>query len=60
MVHCLYVEVAFNEISTYSGLRAGDLLPIVQMGSRVLTGSTHALDSSPAVTVTLGKVHLSH
>ena len=48
--------VAFSDKSTNSGLEAGELFPILHVNSRSLTGNTHALYSSPASTVTFGKV----
>src|ERR687898_1025192 len=48
--------VAFNDRSTNSGLAAGELFPVVHMGSRVLTGNTHASYCPPAFTVTFGNV----
>src|ERR671910_1124081 len=48
--------VAFNDRSANSGLAAGELFPVVHMGSRVLTGNTHASYCPPAFTVTFGNV----
>ena len=39
--------VASNDKSTNSGFEAGELLPVVHIISRSLTGNTHALYSSP-------------
>src|SRR5918993_977342 len=48
--------VAFNDRSANSGLAAGELFPVVHMGSSVLTGNTHASYCPPAFTVTFGNV----
>ena len=53
---CSISPVAFSDKSTNSGLEAGELFPVVHIISRTLTGNTHALYSSPASTVTFGKV----
>jgi hypothetical protein len=56
IVTCSIPPVAFSDKSTNSGLEAGELFPILHVNSRSLTGNTHALYSSPASTVTFGKV----
>src|ERR671910_1425736 len=48
--------LAFNDKSTNSGLAAGELLPDLHISSKSLTVATHALYSSPELTVTFGNV----
>jgi hypothetical protein len=48
--------VAFNDISTNSGLAAGELFPVVHVKSKLLVVIIHALYSAPAFTVTFGNV----
>ena len=46
----------FNDISTNSGLAAGELFPVVHVKSKLLVVITHALYYAPTFTVTFGKV----
>jgi hypothetical protein len=48
--------VAFNDISTNSGLAAGELFPVVHVNSKPVVVITHALYSAPVLTVTFGNV----
>jgi hypothetical protein len=48
--------VSDNDISTNSGLLAGEFWPALQFKSKSLVVRTHALHSSPAFTVTFGNV----
>lgn len=48
--------MAFNDISTNSGLVAGELFPVVHVNSKPMVVITHALYSAPVFTVTFGDV----
>src|SRR5918996_6231557 len=54
---CCILHLLYSMINPQnSGLRAGELFPVVRIGSKSVVVITHASYSAPEFTVTLGKV----